>query len=142
MTSYPSIRKCKIDAGMFWLFAVLKDKTRIVGNEGREGGGWRTCLGLRALCTRGGGVRRKVAEWKSSGLPSGNLVSEALLCKKGPRNLEWGWRSTVQGWKFVTGMLVRMPWESCAQPRHRHCGEKDVLPGLWRHLCLGPMHWG
>ena len=38
MTSYPSFRKCKIDAGVFWLFAVLKDTTRIVGNEGRQGG--------------------------------------------------------------------------------------------------------
>ena len=37
--SHPSFRKCKIDAGVFWLFAVLKDTTPIVGNEGREVGG-------------------------------------------------------------------------------------------------------
>ena len=67
---------------------------------------------------------------------------EALLCKKGPRDLEWGWRRTVEVWKYVTGALVRMPRESCAGPCHRHCGGKDELPGLWRHLCLGPMHWG
>ena len=55
MTSYPSLRKCKIDAGVFWPFAVLKDTTRIAETEGREGGGWRKYLGLRSLCTWGGG---------------------------------------------------------------------------------------
>ena len=39
MPSYPSFRKWKIDAGVFWLFAVLKDTTRIAGIEGREGKG-------------------------------------------------------------------------------------------------------
>ena len=34
--SYPSFRKCKIAAGVFWLFAVLKDTTRMAGTEGRE----------------------------------------------------------------------------------------------------------
>ena len=89
-----------------------------------------------------GGVGRKVAEWRSSGRPRENPVSEGLLCKKGPRDLEWGWRRTVQVSNFVTGVLVRMSWESCAGPGHRHCGEQDVLPGLWRHSRLGPMHWG
>ena len=37
--SYPSFRKCKIAAGVFWLFAVLKDTTQMAGTEGREGGG-------------------------------------------------------------------------------------------------------
>ena len=45
--SYPSFRKCKIDAGVFWLFAVLKDTTRMAGTEGREGGGRRKRLGLK-----------------------------------------------------------------------------------------------
>ena len=72
-----------------------------------------------------------MAERKSSGQPRDNPVSEALSCR-GPRDLEWGWRPTVQVWKFVTGVLVRMPWESCAGLCHRHCGGKDVLLGLWR----------
>ena len=83
---------------------------------------------------------RRVAEWKSSGQPRENLVSEALLCRKGPLDLERGWSLIVQVWKFVTEALVSMPWESCAEPCHRHCEEKDAMPGLWRHLCLGPMH--
>ena len=90
----------------------------------------------------GGGVVRRVAEWKSSGQPRENPVFEALLCKEGPRDLVWGWRRTVEVSKFLTGLLVRMPWESCAGLCHEHCGGKDVLPGLWRHLCLGPMHCG
>ena len=36
--SYPLFRKCKIDAGVFWLFAVLKDTTRMARTEGREEG--------------------------------------------------------------------------------------------------------
>ena len=53
--SYPSFRKCKIDRGVFWLFAVLKDTTRMAGTEGREGGGRRKRLGLKGLCTWGRG---------------------------------------------------------------------------------------
>ena len=54
--SYPSFKKCKFDAGVFWLFAVLKDTTRMAGTEGRErGGGGRKRLGLKGLCTWGGG---------------------------------------------------------------------------------------
>ena len=49
--SYPSFRKCKIAAGVFWLFAVLKDTTRMAGTEGREGGGRRKRSGLKGLCT-------------------------------------------------------------------------------------------
>ena len=78
-----------------------------------------------------GGVGRKVAQWESSGHPMEIPVSEALLCKKGPRDLERGWRRTVQVWKFVTGVLVRMPWGSFAGLCHRQCGEKDVLPMHW-----------
>ena len=52
--SYPSFRKCKVDAGGFWLFAVLKDTTQMAGTEGREGGGRRKCLRLKGLCTWGG----------------------------------------------------------------------------------------
>ena len=37
--SYPLFRKCKIAAGVFWLFAVVRDTTRMAGTEGREGGG-------------------------------------------------------------------------------------------------------
>ena len=69
-------------------------------------------------------------------------MSEMLLSRKGPRDLEWGWSHTVQVWKLVTEVLVRMPWESCAERCRRNCEEKDVLPGLWRHLCLGPMRLG
>ena len=53
--SYPLFRKCKIHAGVFWHFAVLKDTTRMAGTEGREGGGRRKRLGLKGLCTWGGG---------------------------------------------------------------------------------------
>ena len=48
--SYPSFKKFKIDAGVFWLFAVLKDTTRMARTEGREGGGRRNRLGLKGLC--------------------------------------------------------------------------------------------
>ena len=58
--SYPSFRKCKIDAGVFWLFAVLKDTTRMAGTEGREGGRRRRRLGLKGLCTWGGGGKEGV----------------------------------------------------------------------------------
>ena len=76
MTSYPSFRKCKIDAGVFWLFAVLKDTTRIAGIEGREGGGWRKYLGLRGLCTWGGG-------WEG-GWPNGRIAGSqgSIRCRK------------------------------------------------------------
>ena len=40
--SYPSFRKCNIPAGVFWLFAVLKDTTWMAGTEGKEGGGDRS----------------------------------------------------------------------------------------------------
>ena len=53
--SYPSFREYKIDARVFCLFAVLKDMTRMAGTEGREGGGRRKRLGLKGLCTWGGG---------------------------------------------------------------------------------------
>ena len=58
--SYPSFRKCKIAAGAFWLFAVLKDTTRMAGTEGREGRGRRKRLGLKGLCTWGGGGKEGV----------------------------------------------------------------------------------
>ena len=64
--SYPSLRKCKIDAGVFWLFAVLKNTTRMARTEGREGGGRRKRLGLKGLCTLGGG-------WEG-GCPNGGIA--------------------------------------------------------------------
>ena len=64
--SYPSFRKCKIDAGVFWFFAVFKDTTRMAGTEGREGGGGRRKrLGLKGLCTWGGG---------GGGCPNGGIA--------------------------------------------------------------------
>ena len=58
--SYPSFRKCKIAAGAFWLFAVLNDTTRMAGTEGREWRGRRKRLGLKGLCTSGGGGKEVV----------------------------------------------------------------------------------
>ena len=58
--SYCSFRKCKIDAGVFWFFAVLKDTTRMAGTEGSEVGGRRKPLGLKGLCTPGGGGKEGV----------------------------------------------------------------------------------
>ena len=58
--SYPSLRKCKIDAGVFWLFAMLKDTTRMARTERRERGGRRKRLGLKGLCTWGGGGKKGV----------------------------------------------------------------------------------
>ena len=72
--SYPSLRKCKTDAGAFWLFAVLKDTTRMAGMEGREGGGQRKRLGLKGLCTWGGGGGKegvRMEEWRASRGESG-----------------------------------------------------------------------
>ena len=92
--SYPSFRKCKIDAGVFWLFAVLKDTTRMAGTEGREGGGRRKRPGLKGLCTWGG-VGRRVSEWRNSGHPRGSPVSGALVCGQGPHSVLRGWGRTV-----------------------------------------------
>ena len=58
--SYPSLRKCKIAAGVFWLFAVLKDTTRMAGTEGREGGGSAQAFRFEGLCTWGGGGKEGV----------------------------------------------------------------------------------
>ena len=91
--SYPSFRKCKIDAGVFWLFAVLKDMTQMAGTEGREGGGGRKRLGVKGLCSLGGGGR--VSEWRNSGHPGGGPVSGALVCGQGPHFVLRGWGCTV-----------------------------------------------
>ena len=52
--SYPSFRKCKIAAGVFWLFAVLNDTTRMAGTEGREGGGATQAFRFEGLVHLGG----------------------------------------------------------------------------------------
>ena len=103
--SYPSLRKCKIDAGVFWLFAVLKDTTRMAGTEGREGGGRRKRVGLKGLCTWGGGGRR-VSEWRNSGHSGGSPVSGALVCGQGPHSVLRGRGRTVLVQKSGSEVLV------------------------------------
>ena len=93
--SYPSFRKCKIDADMFWLFAVLKDTTRMAGTEGREGGGAAQASGLEGLVHLGGGGGGGVSEWRNSGHAGGSPVSGALVCGQGPHSVLRGSGRTV-----------------------------------------------
>ena len=87
--SYPSFRKCKIAAGAFRLFAVLKDTTRMAGTEGREGGGRRKRLGLKGLCTWGGGGKEGVrmeeqrAPSGESGVRSVGMWAGSSFCIEG-----------------------------------------------------------
>ena len=105
--SYPSFTKCKINAGVFWLFAVLKDTTLMAGAEGKQGGRQRKRVGFKGLCTWGGGGRR-VSEWRNSGHPGGSPVSGALVCGQGPHSVLRGRGRTVLVQKSVSEVLVRM----------------------------------
>ena len=113
--SYPSFRKCKIAAGVFWLFAVLKDTTRMAGTEGREGGS--------ALGGEGG---RRASEWRNSGHPVASPVSEALVCGQGPHSVLRGRVRTVLVQKSESEVLVRMLWASGVRRYHRQCEERGV----------------
>ena len=95
--SYPSFRKCKIDRGVFWLFAVLEDTTRMAGTEGREGGGAAQASRLEGLVHLGGGGGGRVSEWRNNGLPGGSRVSGALVCGQGPHFVLRGWGRTLRG---------------------------------------------
>ena len=64
--SYPSFRKCEIYAGVFWLFAMLKDTPRMAGTEGREGGGAAQGSRLEGLVHLGG-------RWEG-GCPNGGIA--------------------------------------------------------------------
>ena len=73
---YPSFRKCKIDAGVFWLFAVLKDTTRMAGTERREGGGGAQASRLEGLVHLGGGWEGGCPNGGTAGIQGGIRCQE------------------------------------------------------------------
>ena len=58
--SYPSFRKCKIAAGVFWLFYRVEGHDTDGRDGGKRRGGRRKRLGLKGLCTWGGGGKEGV----------------------------------------------------------------------------------
>ena len=75
--SYPSFRKCKIDAGVFWLFAVSKDTTRMAETEGREGGGATQASRLEGPVHLGGGWERGCPNGGIAGIQGGVRCQES-----------------------------------------------------------------
>ena len=80
-----------------------------------------------------------MSEWRNSRHPVGSPVSEALVCGQGPHSVLRGRVRTVLVQKSESEVLVRMLWAGGVRPCHRQCEERGVWPGLWRHLCLGPI---